>query len=156
LFDLDQPARYNRGMAQDQPSDREILTVAFRESGVRLTSQREQAWRTFREHPAGMSITEAVAELEPHGIGLSTVYRTVALFEELGLLKRVHDAAGEHRYVAGRPGHFHPLVCRSCGTVVEFEACSMAQIEKQLARDTGFTIEGHELEVHGTCPKCQE
>jgi Fe2+ or Zn2+ uptake regulation protein len=123
---------------------------------VRLTTQREQAWRTFREHPSGLTITEAVEELEPHGIGLSTVYRTVALFEELGLLKRVHDASGEHRYVAGRPGHFHPLVCRSCGTVVEFEACGMELISKQLSRETGFTIEGHELEVHGTCPACQK
>lgn len=143
-------------MARDRPSDREILTSAFKDAGVRLTSQREQVWETFREYPGGMTITEAVVELEPHGIGLSTVYRTVALFEQLGLLKRVHDQTGEHRYVAGRPGHFHPLVCRSCGVVVEFEACAMEQVEQQLRRDTGFTIEGHDLEVHGTCPKCQQ
>lgn len=142
-------------MATDQPSDRELLAAAFKGAGVRLTSQREQAWRTFREHPSGLTITEAVTELEPHGIGLSTVYRTVALFEQLGLLKRVHDAGGEHRYVAGRPGHFHPLVCRSCGIVVEFEACGIEQIEKQLVRDTGFVIESHELEVRGMCPQCQ-
>jgi Fe2+ or Zn2+ uptake regulation protein len=156
MFDRDPAARYNRGMARNQPTDREILTAAFKDAGVRLTSQRELAWRTFRSHPAGLTITEAVGELEPHGIGLSTVYRTVSLFEQLGLLKRVHDANGEHRYVAGRPGHFHPLVCRSCGTVVEFESCGMEAIEKKLSRETGFAIEGHDLEVHGTCPKCQE
>jgi len=143
-------------MASDQPTSRDILIRAFKDSGARLTSQREQAWDVFRAHPAGLTITEAVGELETHGIGLSTVYRTVALFEEMGLLKRVHDVGGEHRYVAGRPGHFHPLVCRSCGVVVEFEACGMEAIEQQLTRDTGFTIEGHEIEVHGTCPKCQE
>lgn len=103
-----------------------------------------------------MTITEAVEALEPEGIGLSTVYRTVSLLEDLGLLRRVHDLKGEHRYIAGRPGHSHPLVCRSCGTVVQFESCGMGVVERMLAAETGFKIEGHEIEVHGVCPACQE
>ncbi len=138
-----------------EPPPREMLRDVFRESGVRLTNQREQIWDNFRRKRRGMSITEAVEAHEKRGIGLSTVYRTVALLEEHGLLRRIHDHAGEHRYIASRPGHFHPLVCRSCGVVVEFESCGMGPVERMLAAETGFAIEGHDLEVHGRCPKCQ-
>jgi Fe2+ or Zn2+ uptake regulation protein len=47
------------------------------------------------------------------------------------------------------------LACRSCGLVVEFESCNLTLLEKLLALETGFRIEGHELELYGLCPECR-
>lgn len=132
-----------------------MLRETFREAGERLTAQREQVWRTIRRRKGGMTISEVAHAVEHLNVGLATVYRTIAVLENLDLLRRVHDHRGEHRYVATRPGHAHPLVCRSCGLVVEFEACDLHAFEERLAAETGFTIESHELEVHGVCPQCQ-
>ncbi len=135
---------------------REELARAFRNAGVRLTPQREAVWRWFAAQPAGAGIAEAARALAAQGVGLATVYRTVALLEDLGFLRRFHDVRGEHRYLAARPGHGHALVCRVCGRAVPFETCALEVLERLLALETGFVVERHSLEVYGVCPGCQE
>lgn len=119
-----------------------------------MTPQREAVWRLFAAGEGGLSIVDAAAALRRRRIGLATVYRTVTLLERLGLLCHVHAEGLEHRFVATRPGHRHSLVCRSCGKVVEFDACGMAVVERMLTAETGFQVEGHYLEVYGTCAAC--
>ncbi|AEB12130.1 ferric uptake regulator, Fur family [Marinithermus hydrothermalis DSM 14884] len=143
-------------MVDGKRPTREELVRALRAAGVRLTPQREAVWNWFVERPSGAGVAEAARALATRGVGLATVYRTVALLEELGLLRRFHDACGEHRYVAARPGHGHALVCRVCGRAVPFEACALDLLERLLAVETGFVVEGHSLEVYGVCPGCQE
>jgi len=127
----------------------------FRARGLPCTPQRRAVWRFFREHPQGHAIGEAVEVLHGEGIGQATVYRTVFLFLDLGLLSRVQDGAGKTYFVATRPGHAHPLICRGCRTIVEFDACDLSVLEKLLVTQTGYTIESHRLEVYGLCPNCQ-
>ena len=112
-------------------------------------------WRFFSEHPRGHAIGEAVEALHEAGIGQATVYRTVFLFLDLDLLSRVQDPAGKTYFVATRPGHAHPLICRGCRTIVEFDACDLSVLEKLLTAQTGYTIESHRLEVYGLCPRCR-
>jgi Fe2+ or Zn2+ uptake regulation protein len=47
------------------------------------------------------------------------------------------------------------LACRSCGLVVEFESCNLTLLEKLLELETGYRIEGHDLELNGLCPQCR-
>ena len=70
--------------------------------------------------------------LKKEGIGPATVYRTVKTLQQLGCLHRVHEQSGEHRFVARHSPHSHTLVCRSCGQVIEFEACDLSVLEKLL------------------------
>lgn len=123
------------------------LNAVFRARGVPCTPQRRAVWRFFSEHPQGHTIGEAVEALHGAGIGQATVYRTVFLFLDLGLLSRVQDPAGKTYFVAIRPGHAHPLICRGCRTMVEFDACDLSVLEKLLAAQTGYTVESHRLEV---------
>ena len=134
--------------------------------GLRLTPQREAVWRLFAASSRGYTLPEACRELSERPelsgrasrprqpVGQATVYRVVNALHALGYLRFVHDTDGEHRYLAGRPGHVHHLVCRSCGNAREVRDCDLSTLQKLLASQTGFTVEGHHLEFFGLCPDC--
>ncbi len=126
----------------------------FRQHGVHYTRPRKIAWQFFAGHPQGHSINDAVLALKQQGIGQATVYRTIELFLQLGLLNSVHDATGNIFYIAVCPGHSHAIICSNCHTVVEFDDCDISLLEKLLTAKTGFTIQGHHLEIFGICPDC--
>lgn len=144
----------------------EELREKLRLLGLRLTPQRLAVWRLFAASATGYTLPEAcralrraAADDRRHlgpGIGQATVYRLVKSFEELGFLRYVHDADGEHRYLAAGPGHCHYLACRSCGRTCQVTHCDLSTLEKLLAMQTGYSVEGHHLEFYGTCPACQQ
>lgn len=134
----------------------EEMRRAFGEAGLRLTAQRRAVWRLFSRSRRGLSVVEAVGALKKKGVGLATVYRAVAALEKLAFLRRVHDRNRGHRFVAAAPGHVHHMVCRRCGAVAEFDACGMPVLERLLAAETGFAVEGHYLEVYGMCSGCRD
>lgn len=131
------------------------LRNRFRAMGLRFTAQREAVWNLFRYSQRGYSISEAIERLKDQGVGMATVYRTVATLQEIGRLHRVHDQSGDHRFVACTTSHGHPLVCEKCGVVREFSCCDLSVLERLLAVETGFSIKGHHLEVFGICPDCK-
>jgi len=133
---------------------KEELRHQFNRTGQRFTPQREAVWRIFESNPTGFTITQATAILTPQKIGQATVYRTIRALQDMGYLKWIHDQSGEHRYVASRPGHSHMLVCRLCSKAVECSDCDLSVLEKLIARQTGFAVEGHHLEFFGLCPEC--
>jgi len=130
------------------------VEALFQQHGIHCTAQRKTIWDTFAQQAQGRTARETVCALKTLGIGAATVYRTIELFERLGLLTSIHDDGGKTRYVAVCPGHSHTLICRGCHTVVEFDDCDLTLLEKLLMAKTGFAIQGHHLEVYGTCPAC--
>jgi Fe2+ or Zn2+ uptake regulation protein len=137
---------------QTQPA---LVADVFSRLGIPFTRQRRAVWEYFAGCGRAATTAEAAQSLKPLGIGQATAYRTVALLSELGLLVRVHTREGEACFTATRVGHSHPLVCRVCRKVVDFEGDGdLAYLEKQLEAATGFTIYGHHLEIYGVCPAC--
>lgn len=122
--------------------------------GLRLTPQKQAVWRFFAASPRGHTLPEACRALRQQSIGQATVYRVVNALHELGVLHRIHDPSGEHRYLAGPAGHVHHVVCRACGRAREVAECDLSAMEKSLAARTGFAVEGHHLEFFGLCPDC--
>jgi Fur family transcriptional regulator, ferric uptake regulator len=133
---------------------KEELRYKFNRAGLRFTPQREAVWRIFEKNPDGLTISQVTVILAPETIGQTTVYRTIRALQDMGLLKWVHDRSGEHRFVASRSGHSHMLICRSCSKAVECSDCDLSVLEKLIARQTGFAVEGHHLEFFGLCPEC--
>lgn len=89
-------------------------------------------------------------------IGLVTVYRTLDLLDEFGLVRRVHSQDECHGYVLASPGHHHHLVCRSCKKAVEFPGSDdLSGIVQRVQRQTGYQVSDHLLELYGLCPTCQ-
>ncbi len=128
--------------------------AALRAHGAACTAQRRQVWAFFAANPHGYTAGEAVAALRAQGIGQATVYRTLELLTAVGLLTRAQDDARKTRYLAVCPGHSHALICRDCHAVVEFDDCDLSLLEKLLAAQTGYRIDGHHLELYGRCPAC--
>ncbi|MFO1093582.1 MAG: transcriptional repressor [Planctomycetaceae bacterium] len=88
-------------------------------------------------------------------VSRSTIYRSLNLLVEAGLIRRVvrqdDREIFEHDY--GYPQHDH-LVCRKCGTLIEFENEAINDMLAEIARQHGFRMEGHRLEVQGLCDAC--
>jgi Fe2+ or Zn2+ uptake regulation protein len=132
------------------------IEAVFAERGIPYTRQRRLIWEFLSSSNRAASIAEAVAALQPESIGQSTVYRTIALMIDLGLVSRVQLRSGETCYTATRIGHTHPLICGVCRKVVDFDgAGDLSYLERQLERTTGFSIYGHHLEVYGVCSDCR-
>lgn len=130
----------------------------IREHGYKLTPQRHAVLRVIASthgHLTPEAIFEKVHQENPD-IGLVTIYRTLSLLSELNLVCHVHAADGCRSYMMRRPTeHHHHLICSRCGRVVDFTSCSLQEIERRLAKETGFGIEGHLLEFYGLCPSCR-
>ncbi len=125
--------------------------------GYKLTAPR----RAVLDVIAGMCESLSPAEIYERGqrryprLGLVTVYRTLDILVEAGVLRRMHGDDGCHGYALAQAAHGHHLICSSCNQVVEFDGCDLDALFKSVARQTGFRIEGHWLEVFGRCPKCR-
>jgi Fur family transcriptional regulator, ferric uptake regulator len=90
-------------------------------------------------------------------IGLVSVYRTLDLLTEMGMVRRVHGHDECQGYVLASPGHHHHVVCRQCEAAVEFSGMEdMSALVERIQEQTGFSIEEHLLQFYGLCPACQE
>ena len=139
-------------------NQRDIKT-ALRERGYRITPQRRaviKAIAVTHEHLTPAELYERVRRDNP-GIGLVTVYRTMEILADIGLICELHSGGNCRSYLLRRPAeHHHHLVCSECGQVVDFTDCDLSDIERRLSRDTGFEMESHLLEFLGRCPACQQ
>jgi Fur family transcriptional regulator, ferric uptake regulator len=127
------------------------------QQGYRITSPRRAVATVLLEAEVPLTAQEILdAGRECHsGLGLVTVYRTLELYEELGLVSRVHLPEGCHGYVATTPGHRHVLICQRCGRSVEFRGRGdLDALVAEIERQTGYQVRGHLLQLSGICPVC--
>ncbi len=89
------------------------------------------------------------------GVGRATVFRTVKLLQESGALCRLVLEDGGIRYQLSAGGHHHHLVCSRCGAVTEFDDPTLDALILTTARHQRFQLDGHSLELYGTCANCR-
>jgi Fur family ferric uptake transcriptional regulator len=121
----------------------------------------------YRITPSRLAVVTAVLDLSGHfsvddilgrvpEVGRATVFRTMKLLSEIGVLCRVLLDDGSLRYrLSHRQDHHHHLVCVSCASVQDLDACIDPETLDDLARSTGYEIEGHWLEFFGRCAACR-
>jgi Fur family transcriptional regulator, ferric uptake regulator len=114
-------------------------------------------------------LLEAGRKTHP-ALGLVTVYRTLDILEQLGLVRKLHLEEGCHSYalstaalradrndhVRGEDAHGHHIICQECHRAVEFAGCDMDAVIASVRQQTGFAVRSHWLEMFGLCPTCQE
>jgi Fur family transcriptional regulator, ferric uptake regulator len=83
------------------------------------------------------------------------VYRTLDILKDLGLVRRLHCEDGRSFYAEAGDKHGHHVLCRGCGSAAEFTGCAIQGTLSSAARQTGFAVDGHWLEVFGLCPRCR-
>ena len=126
--------------------------------GKRSTSQRKLLLKLIRQaggHLDADDLYRRAREREP-GISLSTVYRNLKLFKELGLVEERHFADEHHHYEVKAPVEHHHVVCLGCGVVVEFVNPLAERMKRQVGKDNGFQITGAEIRMEGYCADCRD
>ena len=88
-------------------------------------------------------------------MGLVTVYRALEKLQELELIQRVHQENGCHMYLRAPQGHEHILLCKRCGRVAFFAGDDLDLLIERIARQSGFQIQEHWLQLYGLCAECR-
>ena len=121
------------------------------ERGLRITEQRRIIARVLSEsddHPDVELLHERASAIDPK-ISIATVYRTVRLFEEAGILDRHDFGDGRARYEAAPEAHHDHLIDVESGDVVEFVDPELEALQKQIAEELGYRLVDHRMELYG-------
>jgi len=134
-------------------SDLERITLKLEARGYRVTPSRRAVVAAILAQSGHFTADDLVARC--HGAGRATVFRTIRLLTELGVVCRVMLEDGSKHYMVSQRGHHHHLVCTGCGRVEDLDQCAIADALKDLSDRTGYEVEGHWLELYGRCSACR-
>jgi Fur family transcriptional regulator, ferric uptake regulator len=128
------------------------LAATLHARGLRVTPQRERVLDAVRHlgHATPEEISDAVPEVD-----LATVYRTLELLEELGMVRHTHLDHGAPAYRPAEDDHVH-VVCHDCGSVIDAPAALADDIEHRLRTERGFVLDRAHFTVFGQCRACAE
>ena len=121
------------------------------EKGLRMTDQRRIIARILDEaedHPDVEDLYARAAAVDPR-ISIATVYRTVKLFEEAGILDKLEFGDGRARYEDAERDHHDHLIDLSSGEVIEFVDAEIERLQERIAAKLGYRLKGHRLELYG-------
>ena len=125
------------------------------DKGLKMTGQRRVIARVLsqaEDHPDVEELYRRASALDPR-ISIATVYRTVRLLEENGILERRDFGGGRARYEPTEHGHHHHLIDIDSGKVIEFEDPEHERVMQAIAARLGFELVSHRLELFGRKPK---
>ncbi|MGK6316135.1 Fur family transcriptional regulator [Neorhizobium sp. DT-125] len=121
------------------------------EKGMRMTDQRRVIARILQEsddHPDVEELYRRSSRVDPR-ISISTVYRTVKLFEDEGIIERHDFRDGRSRYETVPEEHHDHMIDLNTGNVIEFRSAEIEALQERIAREHGFRLVGHRLELYG-------
>jgi len=132
------------------------LHSTLRERGYRLTPQRQLVLEAVTElgHATPEEIADAVHRTAS-GVNITTVYRTLELLEEVGLVTHTHLGHGAPTYHASSDEEHVHLVCRGCQQVLELPPDVVEGLVRSLAAEQGFTVDVGHFAIFGRCANCQ-
>ena len=131
-----------------QPIDIEALCA---ERGLRITEQRRVIARVLsesRDHPDVDRLHTRATQIDPR-ISIATVYRTVRLLEEAGILDRHDFGDGRSRYEAAPEAHHDHMIDVETGKVIEFVDPELEALQRQIAERLGYRLVDHRMELYG-------
>ena len=130
------------------------LRQTLHRRGLRMTPQRQLVLDAVSElgHATPEAICAKVQEIAP-AVNITTIYRTLDLLEQLGIVRHTHLGHGAPTYATGEHEHVH-LVCHRCGTVDEVDASLLDDLGGTLAQAVGFTLDPTHVALSGLCARC--
>ncbi len=143
------------------------LEGGIRNRGMRMTIPRQLVAGVLENADGYLSAEEiySIIREDYPAIGLATVYRTLVLLDEMGIVNRYNFGEGKARYIAAedqRAEHHHQLVCERCYKVIRYtdfiedERELYRKVESVLSEKHGFEIKRHIVQFHGLCPDCRK
>ena len=119
--------------------------------GLKMTEQRKvivQVLADSKDHPDVELVYKRASEID-NNIGIATVYRTIRLFEENNIIQRHEFREGKFRYEEVRDEHHDHLIDVRSGKVVEFQNDAIEELQKRVAKELGYELIDHRLELYG-------
>ena len=147
LFDL--VLKVSPNAAGDKMTD--TILERCENKGLRMTGQRRVVAQILQESDDHPDVEElyARAQAVDAGISLATVYRTVKLFEEAGILDKLEFGDGRARYEDAERDHHDHLIDMNSGEVIEFVDPDIEALQEKIAERLGYALKGHKLELYG-------
>lgn len=144
-------------MAELPEARLERFRAFISDRGLKSTRQRDEIASWFFESRGHLSADQIYREIQKAspGIGFSTVYRTMKLLCEAGLVSERHFGNAEALYENVSSHHDH-CICTSCGRIIEFENEEIESLQQEVAAKFGFRIDSHKMELYGRCAQCAD
>lgn len=137
---------------ESKPMDGEkSLEQRCADAGLRMTDQRRVIARVLEQsadHPDADELHSRAVQIDPK-ISIATVYRTVNLFEELGIIERHDFRDGRSRYESVPDEHHDHLIDLKSGKIIEFNSPEIEALQELIAKKYGFKLVDHRLELYG-------
>lgn len=129
--------------------------------GYKVTKQREIIFQVLSEnmgnHLSPEELHDVVSEIDDD-IGIATVYRTLVIFDKLGIVHKLDFDDNRYRYeiIRDEDHQHHHLLCKGCGKVIEVEEDYLDGLEKMIKDKYKFSIYNHDLKFYGKCSECSK
>lgn len=128
----------------------------LRQRSFRLTSAKKAIVRTLWHASKPLSVQEIFADVRDYAQDVTTVYRTIEQFCDVGIAERVEQTESGVRYSLAGRAHGHNIVCTSCGREESMNECFMDEAEQRIAEATGFQKIRHVVSFYGICRTCMD
>ncbi len=89
-------------------------------------------------------------------VGLTSIYRSLDLFESLGMVFKIVDGSNVKYKLCESGNHHHHIVCKTCGDVAELNFCDISQWSRKVKKFTGYQVTDHQLNFYGFCKTCKK
>lgn len=127
----------------------------LKKNGYRITKPRQEIIKVLKSYPLTVSDIHHLLTRKNIRIDLASVYRTLELFVELGIVRRIEIGGDKNRYeLSDEENHHHHLVCNNCGTIEDITVNENSLLE-EVNNKSAFKIDHHHLEFFGLCRDCQ-
>ena len=139
--------------------DHTTIVDALDRAGYRITAPRRTVAELVADRDGHFTAADLVADARARklGIGRATIFRSLEVLAGLGVVERLDLPSGEHAYVPCEAAHHHHVVCSGCGRAVAvgIDDGRLAGVVRDVARQTGYRVESHRIELFGICPACR-
>lgn len=159
MAEKDSPFYFEKSTPANPDLVRELraFRAFLRSRGRRVTAEREAIAKAVLKNRGHFDVEELYVAMKGRGgVSKASIYRTIPILIESGLLTAVYLEDGHMHYerVYERDHHSH-LRCTKCGRVIEFTAPQLDALEREIAAQENFRSAGHKFEIWGLCSKCQ-
>ncbi len=129
----------------------------FREKKLSLSHPRLLIYKELSDSLSPVSPLEIYQNLlkKRKKIGLTSIYRSLDLFESLGIVFKITNGSTVKYKLCESESHHHHIVCKACGNVVEVNFCDISDWSKKVAESTGYQVVDHQLNFFGFCKDCK-
>ena len=129
----------------------------FKEKKLSLSHPRVLIYQELSNAVGPLSPLEIYQSLlkKSKKIGLTSIYRSLGLFESLGIVFKITNGSSVKYKLCESENHHHHIICKACGNVVELNFCDISDWSKKVAESTGYQVVDHQLNFLGLCKACK-